>query len=987
MKPIRLLDVICNYKLLGAINCLNKIKCRLVKLLIYVFILSSYFVSNAQSKEKDSLFNVWYNIKLQDSTRFEAMRDLIQNHYLFKKTDSALVLGKQMLDLAKKKKNTKFEIEANTLIGRVYFELNEFELGKEIYSKGLEQAKTLKDSTLFAYKLFRLGYLYAKYDHYTIAFNTLQKSQKLYRKLEDPLNEGWSIAHQGFIYRDLGDYKESEKYHLEHLQLSKKHGINKSISAAYGNLGEVYHKLGNLPKSIDYWKRAIRLSKEINLEQYANVGTGKLVEIYIIEKQFSVATKYLNEYISVTNKFPVSKYEKDYLMKIQLWKCQIDYGFKNYTKALKECEACLEINKVNNWNLESGLFKSLYEVNKKLNRPAIALDYFEKYQIAIDDEKEDKARTEIQSIVFNNQLVKDSIAQAQEKELLNMTYEEGLRRKNQEKNLFLIIGLFVLLSVIAYFVNSRRIAASERKRLKEINQLKNALFTNVTHEFRTPLTVIKGMSGVIKSNLENKQQDDLENSLEIIDRNSDVLLNLINEMLDLAKIESGNMKLNLVQVDSIPYLKYLIQSFHSLAEEKEINFSVSSEIEHLKMDIDVPKFTAVVTNLISNAIKFTSQLGEVLVSIDRIEENSTDFISFKVKDSGLGISKKEQLHIFDKFYQVDNTSSKLQKGTGIGLALAKDFVELMNGSIDVESTLGKGSLFSFKIPITNNAVLSDSSKLVTTSSISKSNNVPIAFDEVQSSNESDENLPLVLIIEDNFDVVHYIKSCLIGNYQVLHAPNGAIGIDMALEKIPDIIISDVMMPKKDGFEVCESLKKDELTDHIPIIMLTAKATFEDRLTGLSHGADAYLTKPFEKAELLTRIDQLILLRKKMLSKFEKTGIERLLTKNVKNYETKFLNKIITVIHENITQADFGPLQLALHLNLSESQLYRKLKATSGKSPTVFIRSIRLQKAKELIQTTDKTISEVAYDVGFNDPSYFSRAFKDEFGHAPSAVSK
>ncbi|MBE9488896.1 MAG: response regulator, partial [Bacteroidetes bacterium] len=614
-------------------------------------------------------------------------------------------------------------------------------------------------------------------------------------------------------------------------------------------------------------------------------------------------------------------------------------------------------------------------------------DYFEKYQILIDDEKEEKARTEIQNIVFNNQLVVDSIAQDQEKELLNVTYESRLRKKNQEKNLFLIIGLLMLLVVVAYFQVSRRFAATERKRLKEVNQLKNTLFTNITHEFRTPLTVIKGMTDSIKSNLENNQDDDLENSLDLIDRNSDGLLHLINEMLDLAKIESGSMELNLVQADSIPFSKYLTQSFHSLAEEKDIDFSVHCEIEHLEMDLDVNKFTAIVTNLLSNAIKFTSQGGKVDVHIDKIQENNTNLFSLKVRDSGLGITKEEQLHIFDKFYQVDSSSSKLQKGTGIGLSLVKEFVELMNGTIEVESARGKGSIFSVKIPITNNAVQSDGSELISASSISKSNSVLFDTIEGQSLNEVDKNLPLVLIVEDNIDVAHYIKTCLKEKYQTLHANNGVIGIEMALEKIPDIIISDVMMPEKDGFEVCASLKTDELTDHIPIIMLTAKATFEDRLTGLSHGADAYLTKPFEKAELLTRIDQLILLRKKMLSKFEKTGIDRLLNKNVKNSETKFLNKNITVIHDNMTQTDFGSVQLALQLHLSESQLYRKLKATSGKSTAVFIRSIRLQKGKELIQTTNKTISEVAYDVGFNDPSYFSRAFKEEFGHAPSAISK
>ncbi len=552
----------------------------------------------------------------------------------------------------------------------------------------------------------------------------------------------------------------------------------------------------------------------------------------------------------------------------------------------------------------------------------------------------------------------------------------------------------IYVSVLAFlaerfyrFQLSKKMADSESKRLIEVDKLKNALFTNITHEFRTPLTVIKGMTGAIKSGLENKQHNDLEYSLDIIDRNSDGLLQLINEMLDLAKIESGTMELNLIQVDIIPLIKYLTQSFHSLAEEKEISFSVRCDIQHLKMDLDVSKFTAIVTNLLSNALKFTSKNGKILVNIDTVKINTSDFIEINIKDSGLGISKDELVHIFDKFYQVDNTSSKLQKGTGIGLTLVKDFIELMNGSIEVESSFGKGSVFRIKIPITNNAVLSDGLGFVSTTSIFKPNATPTELDNNLSSDQSDIRRPLVLIVEDNIDVTHFIKTCLIENYQIIAANNGETGIKIALEKIPDIIISDVMMPIKDGFEVCQTLKTNELTDHIPIIMLTAKATFEDRLTGLSHGADAYLTKPFKKTELLTRINQLILLRKKMLSKFEKTGLEKLLSKNVKNSETKFLDKIITTIYENITQSDFGPDQLALELHISESQLYRKLKATSGKSTALFIRSIRLQKAKELIQTTDKTISEIAYDVGFNNPSYFSRAFKTEFGRAPSALSK
>ncbi len=229
---------------------------------------------------------------------------------------------------------------------------------------------------------------------------------------------------------------------------------------------------------------------------------------------------------------------------------------------------------------------------------------------------------------------------------------------------------------------------------------------------------------------------------------------------------------------------------------------------------------------------------------------------------------------------------------------------------------------------------------------------------------------------------------MIGKYKTIHADNGEIGIEMAFEKVPDIIICDVMMPIKDGFEVCSTLKSDERTDHIPIILLTAKVAIKDRLIGLSCGADAYLTKPFVKAELLTRLDQLVLLRNKIMQKIENDSFSQFLNKSAENPEIKFLQKIIKIIHEEISNHSFGSsIHISHKMHLSESQIYRKLKAITGKSTAVFIRSIRLQKAKEMILTTDKTISEIAYEVGFNDPSWFSRAFKEEFGFAPSAISK
>ena len=524
----------------------------------------------------------------------------------------------------------------------------------------------------------------------------------------------------------------------------------------------------------------------------------------------------------------------------------------------------------------------------------------------------------------------------------------------------------------------------QTEQLVHFNDSKTRLYSNITHEFRTPLTVILGMTETLKSNVLNKSFEGSEKSLEMIRRNGKNLLQLVNELLDLAKVESGSMELNLVQTDAIPFVKYLSESFHSLAEAKKINLTIYSEINILEMDIDVNKMASIISNLLSNAIKFTNANGKIIVHLNKINTKNSNFFSIKVQDNGLGLAEDDIAHLFDRFYQVDNESSHDQEGTGIGLSLAKEFVELMNGTIDVESTLGKGSTFTVQIPITNNAVKTVDARIIVEPPIKKTANIskiePSVLDEASS-------LPLALIIEDNEDVAHYLKTCLKQKYQTMHASNGNMGIEMAYEKIPDIIISDVMMPGKDGFEVCATLKADERTDHIPIILLTAKVTAEDRLIGLSHGADAYLAKPFNEKELFIRLDQLVLLRKKLIDKIQKDGLHNLMDKKEISPEAKFLQKVVKLIHAEISNSTFGSGNLASKLNLSESQVYRKLKAITNKSTAVFIRTVRLQRAKEQLQTTDKTISEIAYDVGFNDPSWFSRAFKDEFGFAPSDTHK
>ena len=544
-------------------------------------------------------------------------------------------------------------------------------------------------------------------------------------------------------------------------------------------------------------------------------------------------------------------------------------------------------------------------------------------------------------------------------------------------------GLFVAFATRFYrFQLSKKMAVAESKRLQEVNQLKNSLYTNITHEFRTPLTIIQGMTDSLKYGIANNKIEEVEKYIQLIRRNSDGLLRLVNEMLDLAKLENGNMEMHLEQANVIPFVKYLSESFHSLAQDAKINLIVYTETEELVMDFDPDKLAAIISNVLSNAIKFTPENGKIVVHLSRISENGKFFFLIKVKDNGRGIAKEDIPNIFNRFYQVDSSHSREHEGTGIGLALTKELIDLIGGTIVVESELEKGSTFSIKVPVSNKAPCGP---LVE----QREQNYRISTFLAKSTPGLNvhADLPLLLIIEDNEDVAYYLKTCLNGKYETLHARNGVTGVEMAFEKIPDIIICDIMMPGKNGFEVCINLKSDERTDHIPLIMLTAKATVQDRLAGLSQGADAYLTKPFVKEELFTRLDQLILLRKKMIHKFQNNGFSQLLKNRVDNPEEKFLQKVIGIIHQEITDSAFGAAKLALELSLSESQVYRKLKAITGKSTALFIRSIRLQKGKELLLTTDRTISEVSYDVGFNDPSWFSRTFKQEFGISPSEICK
>nr|NQU91732.1 response regulator [Bacteroidota bacterium] len=485
----------------------------------------------------------------------------------------------------------------------------------------------------------------------------------------------------------------------------------------------------------------------------------------------------------------------------------------------------------------------------------------------------------------------------------------------------------------------------------------------------------------------------------MMQRNALRLQNLINQLLSLSKLESGKMKLQAQEVNIVSLVNRYVQSFESLAKQKNIEFMFNSSEANIPLFVDRDKIEKILYNLLSNAFKFTDEGGliEVVVGSGSSSGSATDFVEIKISDTGHGIPPEKFEHIFDRFYQADDSFAKDHEGTGIGLALTKELVELHHGKITVESRLGKGTAFTVFLPVGRDH-LKPEEIVVRDDSFGESVKSVEFIDQVKQTtepniqemlsdddSEKDDTKPLLLIVEDNDDLRSYIRSYLTSDYRISEAIDGKIGLEKAIGKIPDLVISDVMMPKMDGMEFTRRLKADERTSHIPVILLTAKAAMEDKLEGLETGADDFLTKPFDTDELLVRIRNLILQRRKLKEIILKNigSVSQLSNSGVNSMDQKFLEKAIQVVERYISDAEFSVELFGKEMAMSRVQLHRKLTALVEQPAGEFIRTIRLNKAAILLKEKSGNIAEIAYGVGFNNPSYFSECFRKQFGKLPS----
>ena len=603
-------------------------------------------------------------------------------------------------------------------------------------------------------------------------------------------------------------------------------------------------------------------------------------------------------------------------------------------------------------------------------------------------------------------------------------------------SLYVLLGLVLLYSIRRYELNRTnlknqvKLDAVKLKEREETDKMKSRFFANISHEFRTPLTLILGPIEKILSGL---AEEETHKQANLVKRNANRLLVLINQLLDLSRLEAGKLELKASKSNVVSFIKGITMSFESVAERKDITLKVEAEKDEIELYFDKEKMMKIMTNLLSNAFKFTPEGGAITVSInsptprpskggDRtlLKVPSTggdlgvgqirmnEFVSISVHDTGIGISEEELPKLFDRFYQVDSSQTREYEGTGLGLALTKELVELHHGTINVTSEVGIGTKFTIELPVgrrhlkdeevleeeTESAVILNEVKNLMENNAADSSYFDLPdrlagkLSMTEADNEVGEDKNIVLVVEDNADVRDFIIDSLGNDFKIEEAANGEQGVRKAEQIIPDLIISDIMMPKMDGNELTRKIKNDERTSHIPVILLTAKSEQESRLEGLETGADDYLIKPFDSKELRIRIKNLIDTRRRLQEKYSRgDNIWKQDKKKLSNLDEQFMNRVMEVIEKHLNEEEFSIEIFDKEVGIGRVQNYRKLKALTGCSPSRYIRKVRLMKARQMIKEKRGNISDIAYSVGFSSPTYFTRCFKKEFGYLPKELEK
>jgi len=774
----------------------------------------------------------------------------------------------------------------------------------------------------------------------------------------------------GIFYKFIEDFERAEEYYNKGLQISEQRKDSMQISWFFINLGSLAETQANYGKALRYYQRAEPILKKfdpINLINcYINFG-----DVFSKLQHADSAFYYLSSahQLATTANTPEELFHSSFHLARFLY--NINYK-KEAEPYIKQAEELYMNYVIGDFSLDdqisyNNLLRIYYAENANAEK---AYEYAEKVIQLEAANKKEQFQLEQNRINFDKQVL-----------------EEETKRKRNEQIIFITLA-FLLLSIvlIVLLLRSYKHKQKANRLLTEMDELKTRMFSDISHELRTPLTMIiapleQMLSKEAAKNPSRKQ-------IKLMRKNANAILNLVNQILDLSKIDAKSMKLELSESDIVSFIRAHFASFASLAEKKNISFNTYTPPDKKLRLFDASKLEKIINNLVSNALKYTPEDGQVFCFASFPKENRLELV---IQDTGKGIPAEELPKIFDRFHRIKGSDSTSNLGTGIGLSLTKELVELMYGQITVESIVGEGTKFKVSLPLGSEHLQKDEYVIL--------GKYKPAIRTVESDEEEEkkcpdpgpvgkhEGEPEILIVEDHAEISEFIAENLDSCYNVKIATNGKDGFEKATENIPDLIISDVMMPEMDGIEMSKKLKSDERTSHIPIILLTAKSSQADKIEGLETGVDAFLPKPFSMKELALRVSKLIEQRRKLRERFTKNLKIEPREIAVTSADEKFLNRVMDIIEKEMSNSEFEVGKLQDELLMSRTQLFRKIKALTNQSPGEFIRTVRLKRAAQLMEQNFGNIAQITYEVGFNNPSYFAKCFKELFGKLPSEYIK
>ncbi len=841
--------------------------------------------------------------------------------------------------------------KVNTLIALSY-KYQEKDLNESITyaTTAIKEAEKLKDSLLLAEAITTLGIAHDYAGNYDIAMENFIRSLNIFESLQDDKGIAHVLNNIGSVYFYQKDFEKAVQYWERALVIKRKSNKPKELAGTLNNLAVAYVRLEKFDEAFKYYEQVIAINIELkNFKNLAAAYNNMAILLHKKNGNGKESVQYYNKAYSIYDSLNLPLGKSEILLNLGI----VHYEQEQHDKALANFFESLKIStEIGAAAHKKQAYANLSETYETKGDFTNALKYYKLYYELKDSVINENSQKQIA------ELEKKYESEKKERQI-ELQQLELIKSENRLYQ-FAAIGVIILMLIAlwaGYFFQ-------KRKAKEALEKAKSKFFSNIVHEFRTPVTLI---SGPIEQAIEESNEKPVQDMLHMAQRNSQQLLKLVNQLLDVSKLESGKMQLNKSYGDIAGFVSEIIAYFQPLAAEKKIKLSFENYLEQTRIFFDKDVVEKTLFNLLSNAVKFTEEQGTIKVTLQHTKENILNII---VADTGIGIAPKDIKHVFERFYKSEENN---KQGTGIGLSLVKELIELHGGNIRVNSEKNKGTTFIIELPFETkdeHAVAGEAAE-----------------------NISDEN-PNILVVEDNAEMTDYIATILKKeNYTIIKASNGNEGLEQAHEHIPDIIITDVMMPDMDGYELTEKLKSGIATNHIPVMMLTAKSSLESRIEGLEKGADIYLTKPFAAKELLLQIKNLLATQKRLHEAYQRTAVVKsseVVTEtgsSILNTSDKFVQQVIEQVLLRLNDETFSIEELAEKIFLSRAQLHRKLKALTGLTASQLMRSVRLEKAIILLRTNAANVTEAAYQTGFSSQSYFTKCFTQHFGFAPSEVKK